>query len=116
MARGRCLDLDGFRLPLDPMTAKLDKFFGAMSDPTRRAVLERLASGPASVGELHRPHKMALPTFMRHLKVLEDSGVLRSVKKGRVRICQLETAPLIEVQGWLAWQRTIWENRDAGQP
>jgi DNA-binding transcriptional ArsR family regulator len=53
---------------------------------------------------------------MRHLKVLEDSGVLRSVKKGRVRICQLETAPLIEVQGWLAWQRTIWENRDAGQP
>ena len=98
------------------MTAKLDKFFGAMSDPTRRAVLERLASGPASVGELHRPHKMALPTFMRHLKVLEDSGVLRSVKKGRVRICQLETAPLIEVQCWLAWQRTIWENRDAGQP
>jgi DNA-binding transcriptional ArsR family regulator len=93
------------------MTNQLDSFFGAMSAPTRRAVLERLAAGPASVSELHKPHQMALPTFMRHLKVLEDTGIVRSVKKGRVRTCHIEPAPLIEVQGWLAWQRTIWENR-----
>ena len=93
------------------MTNQLDSFFGAMADPTRRAVIERLASGPASVSELHRPHKMALPTFMRHLKVLEDTGIVRSIKKGRVRTCHIEAAPLIEAQGWLAWQREIWENR-----
>jgi DNA-binding transcriptional ArsR family regulator len=93
------------------MTNQLDSFFGAMSDPTRRAVIEQLASGPASVSELHAPHKMALPTFMRHLKVLEGTGIMRSVKKGRVRTCHIEAAPLIEAQGWLAWQREIWEGR-----
>ena len=82
-----------------------------MSDPTRRAVIERLASGPATVSELHKPHQMALPTFMRHLRVLEDTGIVRSIKKGRVRTCQIETGPLIEAQGWLAWQKEIWENR-----
>jgi DNA-binding transcriptional ArsR family regulator len=98
------------------MTNKLDLFFGAMSDPTRRAVIEQLAGGPATVSDLHAPHKMALPTFMRHLKVLEESGILRSVKKGRVRTCHLSPAPLVEVQGWLAWQRTIWENRTDAAP
>lgn len=96
------------------MTNKLDSFFGAMSDPTRRAVIEKLASGPATVSELHAPHKMALPTFMRHLKVLESTGIVRSVKKGRVRTCHIEAAPLIEAQGWLAWQREIWETRMDG--
>ncbi|MEM9786363.1 MAG: metalloregulator ArsR/SmtB family transcription factor [Pseudomonadota bacterium] len=93
------------------MTNQLDSFFGAMADPTRRAVIERLASGPASVSELHKPHDMALPTFMRHLKVLEDTGIVRSIKKGRVRTCHIEAGPLIEAQGWLAWQREIWESR-----
>lgn len=93
------------------MTNQLDSFFGAMADPTRRAVIERLASGPASVSELHAPHQMALPTFMRHLKVLEDTGIVRSIKKGRVRTCRIETGPLIDAQGWLAWQREIWESR-----
>ncbi|SFS21709.1 ArsR/SmtB family transcription factor [Yoonia litorea] len=93
------------------MTHPLDSFFGAMSDPTRRAVIERLASGPASVSELHAPHKMALPTFMRHLKVLEETGIVRSIKKGRVRTCHIEPEPLIAAQGWLAWQKEIWENR-----
>ena len=93
------------------MTNQLDTFFGAMADPTRRAVIERLASGPASVSELHAPHQMALPTFMRHLRVLEDTGIVRSIKKGRVRTCHIEAAPLIEAQGWLAWQREIWESR-----
>lgn len=93
------------------MTNQLDSFFGAMADPTRRAVIEQLVSGPASVSTLHAPHKMALPTFMRHLKVLEDTGIVRSIKKGRVRTCHIEAGPLIEVQGWLAWQRQIWESR-----
>jgi DNA-binding transcriptional ArsR family regulator len=93
------------------MTNQLDSFFGAMSDPTRRAVIERLASGPASVSKLHAPHQMALPTFMRHLKVLEDTGIIRSIKKGRVRTCHIEAGPLIKAQGWLAWQRQIWESR-----
>lgn len=93
------------------MTNQLNAFFGAMSDPTRRAVIERLASGPASVTELHAPHAMALPTFMRHLRVLEDTGIVRSIKKGRVRTCHIDAAPLIEAQGWLEWQRTIWEKR-----
>ncbi|WP_333713364.1 ArsR/SmtB family transcription factor [Yoonia sp.] len=93
------------------MANALDSFFGAMSDPTRRAVIERLARGPASVSELHAPHAMALPTFMRHLKVLEDTGIVRSIKKGRVRTCHIDPEPLIAVQGWLAWQKEIWENR-----
>ncbi len=96
------------------MTDKLDFFFGAMSDPTRRAVIEHLAHGPATVTTLHGPHKMALPTFMRHLGVLEKAGIIRSIKRGRVRTCYLEPSPLVEVQGWLAWQREIWEHRDAG--
>lgn len=93
------------------MANKLDSFFAALADPTRRAVVERLAGGPAAVSELHAPHDMALPTFMRHLKVLEDTGLLRSVKKGRVRTCHIEAAPLIAAQGWLAWQREILEGR-----
>ncbi|MEO1640968.1 MAG: metalloregulator ArsR/SmtB family transcription factor [Pseudomonadota bacterium] len=93
------------------MTKQLDSFFGAMADPTRRAVIEKLASGPATVSELHAPHDIALPTFMRHLKVLEDTGIVRSIKKGRVRTCHIEAGPLIEAQGWLAWQRQIWESR-----
>ena len=93
------------------MANELDSFLGAMSDPTRRAVIERLASGPASVSELHAPHDMALPTFMRHLKVLETTGIVRSIKKGRVRTCHIEPEPLIAAQGWLAWQKEIWENR-----
>jgi DNA-binding transcriptional ArsR family regulator len=97
------------------MAHQLDSFFGAMADPTRRAVIEQLASGPASVSALHAPHQMALPTFMRHLKVLESSGILRSIKRGRVRTCHMEAAPLIAVQGWLAWQRQIWENRPEAQ-
>ena len=97
------------------MTQQLDSFFAAMADPTRRAVIEQLVRGPASVSDLHAPHDMALPTFMRHLKVLERTGIVRSIKRGRVRTCQIDPAPLVTVQGWLAWQREIWETLQAGQ-
>jgi DNA-binding transcriptional ArsR family regulator len=93
------------------MASHLNSFFAALSDPTRRAVLERLVAGPATVSDLAAPHDMALPTFMRHLGVLEKAGLVRSIKKGRVRTCHLEAAPMLEAQGWLAWQRQVWEDR-----
>ena len=93
------------------MANQIDITFSALSDPTRRAVIERLVSGPATVSDLAAPHDIALPTFMRHLRVLEDCGLVRSVKKGRVRTCHIEAAPLMEIQGWLEWQRRVWEGR-----
>ena len=93
------------------MANQLDTFFSAVSDPTRRAVIERLTRGPASVSELAEPHDMALPSFLRHIRVLEGSGLVRSQKKGRTRICHIEAEPLIAAQGWLAWQREVWEGR-----
>lgn len=89
----------------------LNALFQAMADPTRRAVVERLAQGPATVTTLAAPHDLALPTFLRHLKVLEDSGLIRSSKKGRVRTCHIEAAPLATAESWLHEQRQIWERR-----
>ena len=91
------------------MPAPLDQLFAALADPTRRSVIERLARGPLSVGELAAAYDMSLPSFLRHLTVLETTGILRSIKKGRVRTCHIEAAPLIDAQGWLAWQREVWE-------
>ena len=93
------------------MTHDLSAAFSALSDPTRRAVVERLAIGPASVSSLAAHHAMALPTFMRHLKALEKCGLVRSLKRGRVRTCHIEAAPLMELQGWFEWQRQAWERR-----
>lgn len=93
------------------MANQLDQFFSAMADPTRRAVIERLVQGPAPVSELHAPHDIALPTFLRHLKVLEQSGLVRSEKKGRVRVVHIEAAPLKTVETWLHRQRRMWEAR-----
>ena len=93
------------------MANHLNSFFSALSDPTRRAIIERLCNGRASVKTLAEPHDMALPTFLRHLKVLEEAGIVRTIKRGRVRTCQLDPAPLIEAQGWLEWQRQLWEGR-----
>jgi DNA-binding transcriptional ArsR family regulator len=93
------------------MQTHLDTALAALSDPTRRAVVERLARGSATVTALAAPHDIALPTFMRHLKVLESAGLVRSAKKGRVRTCHIEPAPLMEIQGWLEWQRRVWDNR-----
>ncbi|SFF04919.1 transcriptional regulator, ArsR family [Sulfitobacter brevis] len=91
------------------MTFQLDASFSALSDPTRRAVVETLMAGPATVSTLAAPHDIALPTFLRHLRVLETCGLVRSVKKGRVRTCHIEPAPLLAVQGWLEWQRRLLE-------
>ena len=93
------------------MTQQMNACFAALADPTRRAVVEALARAPASVSELHAPHNMALPTFMRHLSVLEKCGLVRSEKVGRVRTCFIEAAPLLQVQGWMEWQRIVVEKQ-----
>src|SRR4026208_858382 len=89
----------------------LDHVFHALMDPTRRGVLERLSRGPASVTELAKPFHMALPSFLQHLKVLEEDGLVFSTKKGRVRTCKLATESLVQAEHWMADQRAIWEKR-----
>jgi DNA-binding transcriptional ArsR family regulator len=90
---------------------QLGRVFQALTDPTRRAVLERLSSGPAAVSELARPFKMALPSFSQHLDVLESCGLVRSRKTGRVRTYQLMPQPLKAAEQWMATQRALWERR-----
>ena len=88
-----------------------DLRFAALADPTRRAIVERLAKGPAPVSDLAAPFDMALPTILQHLKVLEAGGVIRSTKTGRVRTCTLDPAVLRGIEGWLAAQVHVWESR-----
>ena len=92
-------------------SVQLDRVFQSLADPTRRAVLERLSTGPAAVTELARPFNMALPSFTQHLNVLEDCGLVKSRKMGRVRTYQIATRPLKEAQSWLEKQRLHWESR-----
>lgn len=93
------------------MNPRLNACFAALSDPTRRSVVEALVRRPATVSALAAPHAMALPTFMKHLSVLEKCGLVRSDKTGRVRTCFVEPAPLLEVQGWMEWQRIVFEKQ-----
>ena len=88
----------------------LDKAFAALTDPTRRAMIERLAQGPASVSALAAPLPMSLAGAMLHLKVLEDSGLVTSSKQGRVRTCQVDPKMLSQVERWVADRRALWES------
>ena len=101
--------------PADPnsgnQSMQLDHVFGALSDATRRAIVMRLCDGEASVGELAKPFEMALPSLMKHIRILESSGLVASEKTGRVRMCSLQTEALATVEVWLAAQREIWEQR-----
>lgn len=90
---------------------RLDALFQALADPTRRALLTRLARGPASVSDLAQPFDMALPSLMAHLARLEAAGLIETRKDGRVRTCAVVPAGLAPVQGWLDAQRTLWEGR-----
>ncbi len=89
----------------------LDGTFRALGDPTRRAVIEALSRGPASVGALAQPFTMALPTFLQHLKVLEENGLITTRKTGRTRICALDAKPLTQANRWLEAQRDLWTKR-----
>jgi DNA-binding transcriptional ArsR family regulator len=90
---------------------RLNTVFQALADPTRRAVIGRLGRGPASISELARPFDMALPSFMKHIHLLEESGWIRTRKQGRVRTCAIDRETFAAVDGWLAEQRTLWEER-----
>lgn len=89
----------------------LPNVFGALSDPTRFAVIERLINGPASVSELSAPFQMAGPSFLKHLRVLEDAGLITSSKIGRVRTVNLAPEPLNWVEDWVQGHRAQLVNR-----
>src|SRR4051812_15163477 len=89
----------------------LSGIFQALADPTRRAVLGRLGKGPASVGDLAKPYEMALPSFMKHIRFLEGSGLIRTHKEGRVRTCAIESRQFAAAEVWLSEQRAVWEGR-----
>lgn len=93
------------------LSVSLDGVFQALADPTRRAVIERLSRGPASVSELARPFDMALPSFLQHLGMLEARGLIRTRKQGRVRTCEIVAEPLEDMARWLAEQRKLWTAR-----
>jgi DNA-binding transcriptional ArsR family regulator len=90
-------------------TPYLDRAFQALSDPVRRGMLSRLSRGPASVSELAKPFSISLPAVLQHLKALEESGLVRSEKKGRVRTVQLKPKALSAAESWIAERRTEWE-------
>ena len=92
---------------MDPLSAT----FAALADPTRRAILARLADGEATVAELAEPFDMALPSFVGHLRILEGCGLVRSQKKGRVRTYRLSAERMRLAEDWLAQQRAFWERR-----
>ncbi len=92
-------------------SSRLDHVFAALADPTRRAIVMRLCDGEASVGELADPFDMALPSFMKHIHVLETSGLVLSEKTGRVRTCRLSPDGLVGAEDWFQQQRAVWEAR-----
>jgi DNA-binding transcriptional ArsR family regulator len=89
----------------------LDRAFHALTDASRRAMVTRLVEGQASVSELAAPLGLTLPTVMQHLEVLQRSGLVRTEKVGRVRICRLRPVLLREVEAWIASHRRAWERR-----
>lgn len=88
---------------------QLSSTFAALADPTRRAILARLASGEASVTELAEPFDISLPAVSKHLKVLERSGLIARSRDAQWRPCRIEARPLAEADGWLENYRRIWE-------
>jgi DNA-binding transcriptional ArsR family regulator len=90
---------------------ELDRVFHAIGDPSRRAMVERLVRGPATVSQLAEPLAMSLPAVVQHLGVLESAGAVTTEKVGRVRTCQLQPEVLRRAETWLVGQRTDWERR-----
>ena len=89
----------------------LDSVFHALADPTRRAVVSRLLKGAAPVKRLSEPFEMGLPAFLKHLSVLEASGLIHTEKQGRVRTCRVDATALAAAEDWLSKQRAIWQGR-----
>lgn len=89
----------------------LDRAFSALADPTRRAIVSRLCEGPKSISELSEPFDMALPSLLKHVQVLEQSGLISSEKTGRVRTCRIEPHALQETEAWIHQHVASWERR-----
>jgi len=89
----------------------LTRVFHALADPTRRAIVERLALGEAQVSELAKPLSMSLAAVVQHIQILEQSGVIATRKSGRVRMCRIEPETLRDVETWIAQRRGLWEQR-----
>ena len=89
----------------------MDAVFGALADPTRRAILARLSQGEATVSELAAPHDMSLAAVSRHVHVLADAGLMSRVREGKTIRCRLEAAPLREATGWLVGYQRFWEQK-----
>ena len=90
---------------------RLDETFAALANPTRRAILARLAEGEATVNELAAPFDMTLPAISKHIKVLERAGLIERGRHAQFRPCRLDPAPLADVAGWADQYRPIWEER-----
>jgi DNA-binding transcriptional ArsR family regulator len=89
----------------------LDRTFSALSDPTRRRILERLASGPVSISELARPIRISLPGVLKHVRILEEANLVTTEKKGRTRECRLGPGQMDDVTHWIESYRRQWERR-----
>jgi DNA-binding transcriptional ArsR family regulator len=89
----------------------VDRVFHALGDPTRRLIMERLSRGPASVSALAAPLDITLAAVVQHLQVLEQSGIVRTEKVGRIRSCHIESEGLKVAERWIAERRTVWERR-----
>jgi DNA-binding transcriptional ArsR family regulator len=96
---------------MENYSTSLDAAFHALADPTRRMVVSRLMRGPAPVKELAKPFEMGLPSFLKHLKILEESGLITSRKEGRVRTCEVRADRLAVLEQWFDEQRVIWQSR-----
>jgi DNA-binding transcriptional ArsR family regulator len=90
---------------------RFDAVFAALSDPTRRSIVRRLADGEATVLELAEPYPISLPAISRHLKVLEQAGLISRGRDGQRRPCRLQTEPLVEIAAWAEHTRAAWEQR-----
>lgn len=93
------------------MPRDLDEIFSALADQTRRAIMNRLADGEATVSELAKPFEMSLPAVYKHLGILEDAGLITTEKEGRVRTCKLNADPMRDAVEWLEYYSTFWDQR-----
>ena len=100
-----------FNLMVKYKSDPLSEVFSALADPTRRAILARLALGETTVGELAEPFEMSLPAVSKHLGVLQSAGLIEREKDGRLRRCQLNAAPMKDAADWIARYRAFWEGR-----
>jgi DNA-binding transcriptional ArsR family regulator len=91
--------------------ASIDRIFHALSDPTRRRIVEKLSEGPVSVSRLAKPLAITLAAVVQHVQILEESGLVHTEKVGRVRTCRIEPAGLSVAEKWIAARRSLWEER-----